>query len=132
MNLLNSIFNEDDIEISSDNKKYCLIGLILLILLTLVLLIKKDNYYTNNYSVGEDQIILLVEKEYINKVKDANEIFIQEIKCGYSINGITPMEDNFLVSINLNTSINDIKGGNYKLYLGKETLFDYIRKIIKK
>ena len=43
-----------------------------------------------------------------------------------------PLDNNFLVSIKLNIKIKNISEGDYKIYLGKERLFDYIIRIIRK
>lgn len=132
MNLLNNLFNTEDIEIVNVNKKYLIIVIIVLVVIGLLLIINKKNYYINKYNVIDDEIILLVEKEYINKIKNSKNITINDVENTYSINTIMPLDNNFLVSIKLNIRIKNISEGDYKIYLGKERLFDYIIRIIRK
>ena len=131
MNLLNNLFNAEDMEIVSVNKKYVVITTVFLVFISLLLVIKKDSYYVNNFSINENEINLIVEKEYINRIKKSNIIIISGVESKYSINSIMPIENNFLVNIKLDT-IENITMGEYKIYLGKERLFDYIIKVIKK
>ena len=132
MNLLNNLFNIDDMEIIRVNKKYLIITLIMIIVIVLLLFIKKDNYYSNSFSIIDENIVLLVENDYINKIKELKEITIQDIKYEFRINEIESMDNNYLVNIRLDTIVKNINHGTYKVYLGKERLFDYIIRIIKK
>ena len=132
MNLLNNIFNTEDIEIVNVNRKYLVIFIIVLLFISLVLLINKKNYYISKFNVIDNEIILLVEKEYVNKIKNSNGIIINDIENRYSINSITSLNNDFLVSINIDTEIKNIDEGSFKIYLGKEKMFDYIVRIIKK
>ena len=131
MNLLNNLFNAEDMEIVSVNKKYVVITTVFLVFISLLLMIKKDNYYVNNFSIIENEINLIVEKEYINRIKKSNIIIISGVESKYSITSIMPIENNFLVNIKLDT-IENITMGEYKIYLGKERLLDYVIKVIKK
>ena len=131
MNLLNSIFNYDEIEIINTNKKYFFLTAIIILLISLLFLIQKNNYYSNTFTVVDSEIILLVEKDYINLIKSKNAIIIDNIENNYSIKSITPIDNGMMVSINLNTKINKLKSGVYKIYIGKEKLFDYFVRIIK-
>ena len=130
MNLLNNLFNSEDIEIFYINKKYLLFTIILLVIISILLLINRDNYYVNKFNVIDNDIVLLVDKEYINKIKNSKEITINGIESTYSINSIMPLDNSFFASINLNTTIKNINEGNFKIKLGKERLFDYIIRII--
>lgn len=132
MNLLNNIFSNDDIKIRDNNKWCMIVSLILIMILGSLLLLKKDNYYVNTYSVIDNNIILVVEKEKINDVQNNRKIIIDSIENGYSINNITPTGNSCLVNISLKTALINISGGTYKIYLGKERLFDYIIRIMRK
>ena len=132
MNLLNSLFNADEIEINNVNKKYLILLISMVVIIILLLLIKKNNYYHSSFTVNDNNIVLLVEKDYVNKVKKTNKIIIDNIENTYSISNITPVDSIYIVSIKLNTKIDNLNPGEYKVYLGKESLFKYIFRIIKK
>ena len=131
MNLLNSVFNVDDIEIIKNNKKYIIYVVISLLIIFSLLIIKKDYYYSNGYSVTDDDIVLLVEKQYVNRIKDAKEIIISDRKYNYNIKKIVSLENDFLVNVNLNVNLEKNNNGTYRVCLGKESMFDYIIRIIK-
>lgn len=132
MNLLNQVFNLDNDEINRVNKNYLIVFLIMMMLLVVVLFLKKDYYYENDLVFNEDSIILLVDKNDINKIKDKQSILINKIKSDYSINKIIDQGNICYVDINLKTSITNISQGKYKILLGKETIFEYIIRIIRK
>ncbi len=133
MNLLNSFFDLDKLEITKVNKKSIKLLIVLVIFIALVLFfIKKDNYYVNEFTTIDGEIVLLVEKEYINTLKSANKIIINDIENSYSINAISQVDDSFMVSIKLNNTIKNINTGKYKIFIRKENLFEFIFRIIKK
>ncbi len=133
MNLLINLFDIDKREISNVNKKSVILFLMfVLIIIALVLFTKKNNYYTNEFTMVDNNIVLLVEKEYINTIKNNKKIIINDINFSYSINTISPVNDIYMVDIKLNNAIKNINTGKYKIFLGKESLFDYIVRIIKK
>lgn len=131
MNLLNNMFDTCDMEIINTNRKYFILAIVILIFVISLLMIKKDNYYSNNFSVSDNGVVLLAEKGVINKIKENNKIIISDIENSYSINTITALDNSFLIDINLDTTIKNVNSGDYKIYLGKERLFDYIIRIIK-
>ena len=131
MNLLNSLFNYDDIEITKVNKRYIVMLMVIIIITIAIVLIKKNISYINTFTIIDDSVILLVDKDYINKIKNINKIIIDDIEFDYSINGIEPLNDVCMVSIKTNTKLNNITSGKYKILLGKERIFDYIVRIIK-
>ena len=131
MNLLNNLFDVDNIELVKINKRYSRIMVIIIIIILILFFTKKNNYYINNFYTNEERKVLLVNKEYINSVKESNIIIINDIKTKYNINAITLENDIYLLDIVLDTNVN-INNGVYKILLGKESLFDYILRIIKK
>ena len=132
MNLLNNLFNADEIEITNINKKYLIIVVITLIFTITLLFTKKNNYYHGTFTINNNDIVLLVEKDYVNKIKKTNKIIVDNIETDYSINKIMPVDSIYMISINLNPKIDNLKTGEYKVYLGKESLFEFIVRIIKK
>ena len=132
MNTLNNIFNTDEIEINSVNKKYSKILLIIIILVSSLLLIKKDYYYENILLIDDNNIFLLVDKDVINSVKDKKTILVNKISNNYSINRIIDKGDICYMDIKLNTNISNISNTKYKTLLGKESVFEYIIRTIKK
>lgn len=132
MNLLNNLFNVDDVKIFSLYKRYLLIFIIMVIIITIMLILKKDYYYQNSFSIIGEEIILLTEKEHINNIQSNNKIIINDVMCDYSINSIEPIDGSYFVNIKVNTKLKIVKGGIYKIYFGKEKIFDYIIRIIIK
>ena len=132
MNLLNNIYNFDDIELVNKNKKYLVLITLFLIIIISLLIIKKDNYLENSYTIMDDKIVLITDKDNLNKIQETNKIIIDDIKCDYKIVEIENFDNNILVSIVLNNNIKSNNQGIYKIYLGKERMLDYIIRIIKK
>ena len=130
MNLLNKIFNYDDIEITIINKKYSILLIGFIVIILLLVLIKKDNYYSSTFTYVDKSLVLLVDKDYVNEIRDNKQIIIDDINYDYSINSIEPFNDYFLISIE--TKLKNINNGIYKIHLGKESVFDYIVRIIIK
>ena len=131
MSLLSDFFDGDNYELISLNKKYIIVILLMIFIMILLILIKKDIYYQNSFNVIENNVVLLVEKNYVNIVKENKKIIINDIKYDYKINTIEQVNNNFLINIKLDTELININYGSYKIFLGKERLFDYIIKIIK-
>lgn len=130
MNLLDDVFNIDDIEINKVNKKYIMVLLIICLLITGLFLIKKDYYYENKIIVDDNKTLLLVDKDKVNEVKKKKIILINEIETNYSINKI--IDDRNICYMDINVNIENISSENYKILLGKETIFEYIIRVIKK
>ena len=63
---------------------------------------------------------------------NSKEIIINKIKYDYSIKEVIPFDDNFLIRIIVDNKIESLNRGTYQINLGKERLFDYIIRIIKK
>lgn len=130
MNLLNNLFDSDNISIININKKYFKVMIILLIIAIMLLFMKKDIYYTSTFTISDGKTILLVKNDYINNIKESKYITIDNIETKYNINNITLTGDINMVDVSLDTIIN-ISSGVYKIKLGKERLFDYIIRIIR-
>ena len=130
-NLLNEIFDVDRIKIMTINKKEQLFLIILLIIIIFLLIIKKDYYYTNIAINVGDSVSLIADKEMISKIHNYNKVIINNNDYEYSINEIQLLDDIYLVNINLGIRI-DTFNNIYKIYLGKETVLEYIFRILKK
>ena len=130
MNLLSNIYNLDNIEISNVNRKYIALITIFIVVITISLLLTKNIYLENSFTVMEDKLLLVTDN--VNVIKDNNKIIINDIKYDYSIDKIEQYDNNYLVTVIINNMINNINQGNYKIYLGKERIIDYIIRIIKK
>ena len=132
MNLLNSVFDIDDIEITEKSTKYSILIIVIIISVMLMLFVPKNNYYSNSFISSNDGIELFVEKEYSDRVVNSKEIIINKMKYDYSIKEVIPFDDNFLIRIIVDNKIESLNRGTYQINLGKERLFDYIIRIIKK
>ena len=132
MNLLNDIFDSEQIEINMITKKYLKIFIIIIILLiTFLFYIEKNNYYANSLIIGEDSILLVVDKKMVNEVKNENSLIVNNISSNYSINRIIPDGDICYIDINLETNILNGQEKEYKIFLGKEKMIEYLIRIIK-
>jgi len=131
MNLLNSIFNIDDLEIKKTNKKHFIIFVFLMIVLIMLLLVEKNKYYVNSFTIIDKKIALLVENDRIDDVKENNKIIINNIMCNYSIKKIESVDNSFIVYIKIDVIIDNLSSGKYMINLGKERLFEYVIRIIK-
>ena len=100
--------------------------------MVIILFIKKDYYYSNVFKINGEDIVLLLDKDYVNKIKENKEILIDDIKYDYSIKKLEQLEGSYMISISINTKIENINQGIYKIMIGKESIFDYIIRIIKK
>ena len=130
MNLLCNIFDTDRIRIMEVNKKYMVLFIVGLFVIVSLLFIKKNYYYTNTItSVGEENV-LVVEKEMLNNIKNNNKIIVNSIEYDYSINRVEVFDDVCFVYINSIQS--SISNNTYKIYIGKESVFEYIIRILKK
>lgn len=132
LNLLDNIFNTDSIEINKVNKKYLIILIIICLLSSGLFLIRKDYYYQNKIIIDDDRILLLVDKDKVNEIKKKKIVLIDDIKTNYSINKIINDGNICYIDINLEINIENISDKKYRILLGKETIFEYIIRVIKK
>lgn len=132
MDLLNNVFNVDDNEINKFNIKYIKVLIITILLIVTLFIIKKDYYYGNDIIISENMMAIVVDKSVLNKVKNKNTILVNESENKYSINKIIDEGSICYIDITLNTDIENISNSKYKILLGKETIFEYIIRVIKK
>lgn len=132
MYLLNNSSLSDQLIIRKTSIKVLFVILIIGGFLTLFLFFyQKDYYYTNTLSIINDEIALLVSKDRINEINKENKIIIDDIENNYSIKKINYMDDFLMVYIKLKIKLENIHKKEYKIYLGKEKIIDYIIRIIK-
>ena len=130
MSLLNDIFDTDRIKIMEVNRKYMIVLIIILIIIICLLFTEKKHFYTNTITNVGESIVLIVEKEMVNHIKNNKKIIIDDIENDYSINRIEVLQDMSFIYVDL--KYNDIHSNTYKIYLGKETVLEYIIRILKK
>ena len=131
MNLLDEIFDMDRIRIMEVNKKEMIALLVVFIIILFLFIIKKNYYYTNIVTNVGESVVLVVDKEMVNQVKNNNEIIINDVDYIYSVNRIEVLEDICFIYTNLDIKIN-VLNNTYKIYLGKERVLEYIFRILKK
>lgn len=130
--LLHNVFNQDDIKVDYFNKKCLLVMIIVIVtLLIMVFTIKKDYYYENIITQSDTSIILLAHKNMVNIIKRNKSILVNDIESDYSINKIVDGKNICYIDINLKTNILNIYNLEYKIFLGKETIFEYLIRIIR-
>ena len=131
MNLLSNIFDIDRIKIMEVNRKYMIFLVTIVLFLTFGLFcIKKDYYYINTITNVGENIVLVVEKDMINNIKNKKRIIVDDIENDYSINKVEELQDVCFVYVNMDYK--NIHDKMYKIYLGKENVLEYIIRILKK
>ena len=105
MNLLNNLFDIDNTQLVKINKKYFKIIIFMLALIIILLCVEKNNYYTNTVTSMDGKIVLLADKDSINKIKKRNTITINDIETKYNINNISSENDIYLLDVTLNPNI---------------------------
>ncbi len=129
--LLNNVFDTDKMQIRKYNNSYLRILIILLILfIILTFIIKKNNYFENYLIVDNDNIVIMIEKSKINFIGKEGNIIINDIMNYYNIIKIKDDDNVCLAYISLQTNIENINHQKYQILLGKETIIDYIIRII--
>ncbi len=129
----NSVFNLDEITIKKVNYHNLAMTLFLVILIIGILIFFKKNYYYKNMLIKDkDSIFLVVDKEMVDVISDSKKIIVNKISSGYSINKIIDYSDICYVEIMFDNNITNIQNTEYQLLLGKETIFEYFIRIIKK
>ncbi len=106
--------------------------ILLFLLFSLLLFIKKSHYYENIIqSMGDNKAIMIVDKKYINLIKNKKNIIIKDLEVDYNIEKIEENENNYLLYIQFEMEIvfNDIS--KYKVFLEKESILEYFIRIIK-
>lgn len=130
-NLLNSVFDTDRMEIQNLNKIYIFILMLIIVILIILIFFAKKNIYYENYIITENEnIIMIVEKSKINMINDNGDIIIDDIKNNYNIIKIKTDDDNCFVYIDLKKKIENINHQKYQVLLGKETIIEYIIKVL--
>ncbi len=130
MNELNNIFNDDKVFLKKINKRYLLITVCIIFFILIILFrVEKNNYY-ENLIMMENEIIIVVDKNYINEIKSKKEIIIGDINFNYSINKIEKKNNLYFLSIKIVPETETIRENTYRILLGKEKIIDYIIRII--
>ena len=99
-------------------------------MVVLLIFLEKNNYYIGTFTVSNDKIVLLAEKDKVNNITSNKKIIIDGIENNYSIRSIDVIDNVSMVNIKTDIKIKNISSGTYKVYLGKERLFEYIIRII--
>ena len=130
---MKNLFDNDYIKINDAAFRYVVIIIILLTILIIGLnVLKKDYYYQNIVKIKEkEKVILIVDKKYINKIKENSEIIINDIIMNYNIEKIEEIENMYYVTIKLECEVDLEKVSTYKILLSKEKYISYFIRIIK-
>ena len=127
-----NIFNDEDRKIYNIAFKYNFMFFVILLMIVFSLILwKKDYYYQNIINfLDNKKALIFVNKDYIKDVTSKNSLLINNIDFKYNINKIEEKEDGYILSIDFNKEIN-IKTNLYKILLRKESLLEYIVRIMK-
>ena len=130
-NLLNSVFDSDRIKIKRMCVVYFLIiAAIFVAFIILVFTVKKDNYYENYIIKENDNIIIIIDKSKINLIQNKGIIIIDGIKNNYSISKVHNDSNGCIIYLNLDNIIENINHQKCQILLGKETIIEYIIRVI--
>ena len=131
-NLLNEIFNPEQIEIIMVNQRYLKIfGITVFFLIVSLFLLSKNYYYENVMIIKDDKVLLVVDKKIINDITKKSKIIVNDISSNYSINNIISDGDICYIDIKLETNIINNQNMKYKIFLRKERMIEYFIRIIK-
>ena len=113
--------------------KYNLIFIFgLLVILAMIFFIKKEEYYQNIITfINNKEAIIMVEKDYLNIVKEKNKLIMNKISYEYNIDKIEEGENIYFVYIHFDIELN-INSEYYKIYLKKERLIEYFIRITRR
>lgn len=122
-------------------KKYIYVVSIFLIFFLVVIVFNNNfyNYFTGKFSVvNNDEVSLVVNYSDLDKIINNENIIIEGTKFTYKINKINDyMYDGILfkeiiMNVDLPDKLNIINNYlDYKIELGKETIFDILIKVVK-
>lgn len=128
MNLLNN----DDRKIYSLSFRYnAIFAFLTLVLIISSVLLKKDCYYQSIIKfVDSKKSLILVDKNYLESVKNSKSLILNDVNFDYSIDKIEESEENYLVTISFKENLK-INHENYRIYLGKERIIRYILRIMR-
>ena len=121
----------DDIKINRLTIKYSIITVvILIILISLMIIIRKDRYYANRIQfIDNKKAYILVDKNVFEEVKSNNKIILNDISYDFSIEKIEEQEV-MIANITFNQEL-VVNTNIYKIQLEDENLISYITRIIK-
>ena len=131
-NLLNNVFNHEKIEITEVNNRHMVIVMFLaLVIMIMLFTIKKDHYYVNTITKVGDEYVLVVEKDKLNNILGKNKITINNKEMNFSINKKEVLEEVSFLYVKIENNIEIKQNSTYKIHLGKESLIEYIIRIVK-
>ena len=130
---MKNLFDNDYIKTNDLSFRYGVISMLALTILVIILsVLKKDYYYQNVISfTDKDKGLLIVEKKYINQLKDCNELFINDMNLFYNIEKIEEIENAYYVHVKFDYDVDKISDVTYKIIFHKENYISYIIRIIK-
>lgn len=111
------------------------VGFLLVCLIVLMNLLKKDMYYQNSLIINTNQsAIINVLLDDLNIIKNNNYLIIDNKKYYYNILDIELINDlnlYYQVNLNLNSDLLVNSINSCKILVRKESLFNYIIRIVK-
>ena len=130
---MKNLFDNDYIKTNDLSFRYGVISMLALTILVIILsVLKKDYYYQNVISfTDKDKGLLIVEKKYINHLKECNELFINDMNLFYNIEKIEEIENAYYVHVKFDYDVDKISAVTYKIIFHKENYISYIIRIIK-
>lgn len=127
-----NIFNDMDRKIYGVTCKYTVIFLVILLINIFTLVLWKKDYYCENIInyIDNTNAVIVVAKNHFNYVNNSNKLWLNDGEFIYHIDKIEERDDNYILNIHFDNEI-IIKTPVYKVLLKKESLLEYIVRIIK-
>lgn len=128
---MDNVFDSDLMNLNVLKRRYLFFFfLCLLIIILMLTLIKKKLVYQNMIDIDANKGVLLVEKHYLEKVKNKNKILLNDISYDYNIEKIEEKDNVYLITISFPYEIN-LNVNYYQILLEEESIIKYIIRIIK-
>ena len=127
-----SVFNNIDRKVFNITFKYNVIFLSILLIVIFTLILWKKDYYIKNIInfIDSKSALIIVDKDNFNIVNKSNKLWLNNGEFTYYIDKVDEKENDYILNIHFDNEI-VVRTPIYKILLKKESLLEYIIRIIK-
>ena len=127
-----NIFNSLDRKVFNIVFKYNIIFLMILLINTFMLILWKKDYYMENIInfIDNKNALIITNKKDFNMVSKSNKLWLNNGEFMYYIDKVEEREKDYVLNVHFNNEILT-KAPVYKILLKKESMLEYIIRIIK-